>query len=99
MIFNSVKFKLMFTGRIEIDDIPKIAGHLPSWTLVATKLDMSEEDIQEIQASSKVAANQRKEFLKLWSIRDPAEATYERLCTVLVQLGEKEKVAILLISV
>eukprot|EP00731_Ephydatia_muelleri_P016681 Em0009g1105a len=82
----------MFTGRIEIDDIPKIAGHLPSWTLVATKLDMSEEDIQEIQASSKVAANQRKEFLKLWSIRDPAEATYERLCTVLVQLGEKEKV-------
>ena len=47
-----------------INDITKIAGHLPSWTLVATKLDMGEEDIQEIQASSKVAANQRKEFLK-----------------------------------
>ena len=79
----------MFTGRVEIDDIPKIAGHLPSWTLVATKLDMGEEDIQEIQASSKVAANQRKEFLKKWITQDPEEATYERLCTVLVELGEK----------
>ncbi|KAL5502102.1 hypothetical protein EMCRGX_G008824 [Ephydatia muelleri] len=74
---------------IREDDIVKIAGCLPEWQTVASKLGMGQLDIESIENNNRTPADQRKSFLRQWIWRDGGAATYEKLSEVLERLSQR----------
>ena len=65
-----------------------MAGNLPQWQNVARKLGFGEQEIGYIETNSGSSEDQRKAFLRKWIGKNGISATYEKLCTALLQLGE-----------
>ena len=57
--------------------------------MVAEKLDMGHQDIQDIETRHRADVDQRMAFLRNWIFRDGDAATYEKLSEVLEMLGER----------
>ena len=70
-------------------DIPKIAGHLPHWELIASRLGYEEQDIQDIEMNHQRAEDRRTAFVRRWISENGTNATYVKLCAVLVDLDQQ----------
>ena len=80
----------MSTAKNIVDaDISKVAGSLPLWQSVAKKLGFGALDIKDIETTHQRDEDRRIAFLRKWIERDGTEATYDKLCKALEELGEQ----------
>ena len=73
--------------KIPDSDIARVAGNLPDWQLVGKKLGFGEQEIEDIENNNRAPADQRKALLRRWIYKKGTNATYEVLCTALMELG------------
>ena len=78
----------MFAVKIADADISRVAGNLPHWQIVASKLGFGGQEIQDIETEHRASADQRMAFLRKWIWKNGTKATYGKLCTALEELGE-----------
>ena len=83
-------------ANIEEADIASIAGNLPSWQEVGTKLGIGREDIRDIESTYRDPQEWRRAVLRKWIWKNGTAATYRVLYNVLLGLcdrGAAEKIA------
>ena len=75
-------------AKIILKHIAKVAGDLPQWEIVAQKVGMGHQDIEDIITNHRSDADRRRTFLWKWINTKGNAATYRALYDVLTDLGE-----------
>lgn len=70
-------------------DVATIAGNLPSWQEVGTKLGIGTEAIRDIENKYRDPQEWRKAVLREWIWKNGAAATYSVMYNVLLDLHER----------
>ena len=75
-------------------DIPRVAGLVPDWSLVAPALGFGVNDISEIEKTiGTTSLDQTKVFLRKWIAKRGKGATFDKLIKAVEDLGEHQQAA------
>ena len=72
---------------ISDDHVCAIALFLPSWQTVATYLELSEKDLDDVEQGGKDEQDKRLKSLQKWKGKFGFKATYRKLVEVLLSLA------------